>query len=94
MRYFWCISPHFFGGFAMRQIYAVLALIAVVGRVAACGNDSELPRAEREFRSSYLNIEAYPEPSGTEPYSLTSLGIAGGALLVGATVVTMRRHGR
>ena len=81
----------------MRQFFAVLALIAFAGTAAACGNDSELPRAEREFRSSYRDLDGSPMPQesiGTEPSSVTSLGVAGGAMLVGATAVTLRRHRR
>lgn len=78
----------------MRHVFAILALTAFVGPALACDNSSELPRAEREFRSKYKG-ESYPtQPTRTEPYSVTTLGIAGGAMLVGAAIVTVRRHRR
>ena len=78
----------------MRHVFAILALAAFVGPALACDNSSELPRAEREFRSKYNGEAIVPPSTATESNSVTTLGIAGGALLVGAAVVTVRRHRR
>jgi len=77
----------------MRRIVALLALTAFAAPVLACDNSSELPKYEREFRSQYGNDEASP-PAPYASHSVTAMAVAGGALLMGATVVTLRRRVR
>jgi hypothetical protein len=75
----------------MRRFVALLTVLAFVGPAVACGNDSELPRAEREFRSQYFDFDS-PASSYGE-YNASAAALAGSALLVGATAVTLRRRG-
>jgi hypothetical protein len=77
----------------MPRIFAILALAAFAAPAFACDNSSELPKYEREFRSQYKEDTASP----ATPYAahrVTAMAVAGAALFVGATVVTLRRRGR
>ena len=75
----------------MRRIFAVLALAAFAAPALACDNSSELPKYEREFRSQYQDTPASP-PSSSDTHTVTAMTAAGGALAVGAMVVTFRRR--
>lgn len=77
----------------MRRIFAILALAGFAGPALACINDIELPKYEREFRSQYKNTTPpAAEPSSSEPNRHYLMFGAGGAMLVGATVMTLRRR--
>ena len=75
----------------MRRLLALLVLAGFAGPAAACINDNELPKYEREFRSQYRGQEGPPAtPSSGTPYEYILLG-TGGALMMGATVIAIRR---
>lgn len=71
---------------------AVLAGL-LAGPAAACINDSELPRREREFRSQY-QIDTPVEPPEYRPSGsglVAGVAVAGAALAVAGAVVSLRR---
>jgi hypothetical protein len=79
---------------------SALMLLAVAALPArACINDREVNRAEREFKSQYLQTapetQPAPDPSGTQE---TALPIAflggGGVLLLGATATVLNLRTR
>ena len=82
---------------ALRVAAALTALLAAAAPAAACINDSESEKAEKEFKSRYLQQPASPaaapeyreaDPAGP---GLVWGGTAGGlALLAGAVVVGAR----
>jgi hypothetical protein len=82
---------------AVRVAVALSALIAFAAPAAACINDSESEKAEKEFKSRYLRQPvppaAAPEYREAEPAgpSFAWGGTAGGlALLAGAVAVGAR----
>ena len=76
----------------MRPLLATAMLAVAAAPAVACINDSELPTHEREFRSSYQADRKPGEPKQAMPAYLPAVAaIAGGLLLVGAAVVTLRR---
>ncbi len=78
----------------MRKLLTCFALAATAGPAAACINDVELPTHEREFRSQYRTPVTPPEPvrsDSADPGNTRVLLGAGAVLLVGATVVAVRK---
>jgi len=75
----------------MRRIFAVLALAAFAAPAAACINDSALPKYETEFRSQYRSTTPPAPASSSSDHQFLMYG-AGSALLIGATVMTVRRR--
>ena len=70
----------------MRSWLAMTAVLAWAGSAAACLNDVELPRHEREFRGQYLKPAATPTaPESPREVPLTALGLG---LLTAAVVVS------
>jgi len=87
-------------GSAMRRLLLILASLLLLGLVSparACLNDSEVNKAEREFKSSYdfkadkeqPAIES-PSPGEGRGRELTFGGV-GATLLLAAAVVTTRK---
>jgi hypothetical protein len=78
----------------MRKLFVGLSMLVFAAPVAACGNDSESPGYEREFRSQYggkrdLTPPPAPsaEPDGTKNIALLAgIGMAG---LIGAGTLTL-----
>lgn len=70
----------------MRHVLAALIVAAFAAPAFACLNDQELPSHEREFRSQYRGSEP-PAKTSESPNYFRAYG-AGGALLLGATVLT------
>jgi hypothetical protein len=83
----------------MKRLAVVLAslwlLFLFCGRAAACLNDGETARAEKEFKSSYHTQPSTPplppeeSPAASNPLVYYGLGGLGVALLLGAFVVTV-----
>lgn len=79
-----------------RILLAVAATIGFAGSAAACINDMELPKHEREFRSQYRDEPASPGEATSQPSSSPSdwLLIGTGAVLLGGAVgLTVTRIG-
>jgi hypothetical protein len=73
----------------MRRLLVCLALAAFAGPAAACINDSELPRHEREFKSQYRGNTPYLAPVTDSPTSEKFLIGGGGLLLSGAAALVL-----
>ena len=75
----------------MNRLLACLTLVILAAPVAACGNDSELPNHEREFRSSYKG-ESTPT---SIPSQVPLIAYAGTGLLLGlaGTLLAVMRRG-
>jgi hypothetical protein len=79
-------------------VLAILLLLFCARTPArACINDREVTRSEREFKSNYLEKRppAAPAPEYTPPTGdrapFLYLGV-GSTLLIGATVISMRKR--
>jgi hypothetical protein len=72
---------------------AFLLLAAFALPTRACINDREVDRAEREFKSQYLQTPApnqpAPDPYGTWERTLPTAFLGSGVLLLGATAVVL-----
>jgi hypothetical protein len=78
---------------------SALFLLAAAPAARACINDREITRAEREFKSQYLQTTpgtASPsEPAPAQGTDLSAAYLAGGAvLLLGATVTVLNLRQR
>jgi hypothetical protein len=76
-------------------LLAALGLFLGGGRASACLNDRESARAEKEFKSSYVERPSTPpiapteSPSVGQPWLYPVLTALGGVLLAGAVVVSV-----
>jgi len=74
-----------------------LMICAIPAR--ACINDREVGKAEREFKSSYMSDTPTGQPANYDPSpdgdAMTPMAIlgTGAMLLVGATLVSLKRPG-
>jgi hypothetical protein len=75
---------------------ALLLLAAVATPVRACINDREVERAEREFKSQYLELAPASEPLSPSPGQMMPIALLGGGavMLVGATLTIVKPRGR
>jgi hypothetical protein len=77
---------------------ALMLLVAFALPAQACINDRDVNRAEREFKSQYLQpapaTQPVRDPSGPWENALPIAFLGGGVLLLGATTMVLnpRKH--
>jgi len=79
----------------MRILFAAMLAALLMGQTGwACTNDSDSERYEQEYQEEYTPPAEYEPQATGQPVVLAGVG-TGGALLIGAAIVTaITRHNR